>query len=159
MSLHPRGLLQIIRKFMSIKRQPLDERLLSRLTTHVDDWWWLCEQAWKEHSKSLSIVSLYRRIKNMHRLVNHCHLRMETQTMALTLHTALKKKSHSKIHLKRDGRESSSWWRCPWWSTMASGIMLPPWCSGARWSCCRWSKSSNVWVYFFFWWSLVKLSI
>lgn len=135
---------------MSIKRQPLDERLLSRLTTHVDDWWWLCEQAWKEHSKSLSIVSLYRRIKNMHRLVNHCHLRMETQTMALTLHTALKKKSHSKIHLKRDGRESSSWWRCPWWSTMASGIMLPPWCSGARWSCCRWSKSSNVWVYFFF---------
>lgn len=31
----------IIRKFLLIKRQPLDERLLSRLTRHVHDWW-LC---------------------------------------------------------------------------------------------------------------------
>ena len=33
----------------------------------------------------------------MHRLVNHCHLRMETQTMALTLHTALKKRTIRKF--------------------------------------------------------------
>lgn len=42
----------IIRKFLLIKRQPLDERLLSRLTRHVHDWWLcLCVRAKSEGNR------------------------------------------------------------------------------------------------------------